>query len=491
MNIYSIVDHTNLEKIIIMFNSVYLNSSSKNLNFYILTDKEQTEFIKIPGYLNLKIKNVEFDNNWEPTLHSFNRNFYKGSSWCKHDMNFGRFLFFKYFPYVERVIYLDWDMLVIGDIYNLKEYYDLIDQMIVSETQINLFYSNIFTKTFQVPTNLTFEGLRRNLSLCRKLHMIFQYMNMDLEKIFQTKGFNSGFYIVSREHFEENYVLGLIRKIILIQKKFNCFNFGTQVIMNLMNINNRLFVSRSWNNFANNIEGYSSSNIIHWCGKNKPWDSEFAPFQDLWKDYYELVFGQGIIYSPIKTFDDGNFVYVEDLVEEKDDTFSKFVSSENNNVEEENKAIIEKHFTKKEPEIIQVEGNIDKENEIINDKYFDNKIKIIEDQTEKKEKPKEIKEKEKPEKTKEKESIEMKSIGVNTEVFYKDTKKVNSSKKRNKQLIEFIDSDEEDSNNEEIILVELDEKFNVKNYISNMKKVLKDFYSKKDKNKMIIKFKKI
>ena len=177
------------------------------------------------------------------------------------------------------------------------------------------------------------------------------------------------------------------------------------------------------------------------------------------------------------------------------------VSSENNNVEEENKAIIEKHFTKKEPEIIQVEGNTDdKENEIINDEYFDNKIKIIEDQTEKKEKPKEIKEKEKPkeikekekpEKTKEKESIEMKSIGVNTEVFYKDTKKVNSSKKRNKKLIEFIDSDEEDSNNEEIILVELDEKFNVKNYISNMKKVLKDFYSKKDKNKMIIKFKKI
>ena len=38
MNIYSCVDGNNIDKIIVLFNSVYLNSSNKNLNFYILTD---------------------------------------------------------------------------------------------------------------------------------------------------------------------------------------------------------------------------------------------------------------------------------------------------------------------------------------------------------------------------------------------------------------------------------------------------------------------
>ena len=67
MNIYSTVDGNNIDKIIILFNSVYENSNNKNdLNFYLLTDKIPDTLPFIPDYLSkkLQIKELFLDEEW-------------------------------------------------------------------------------------------------------------------------------------------------------------------------------------------------------------------------------------------------------------------------------------------------------------------------------------------------------------------------------------------------------------------------------------------
>ena len=147
MNIYSIVDHKNIDKIITLFYSVYLNSDERkeNLKFYLITDKIVIDDIKVPKELinKIKIRTLVFNERWKSLLDDFNKYFYKGSTWCKNNMNFGRFLFFEVFPEVERVIYLDWDMILLGNIFELKNEYDSY-RMIVSECGIkNILFTNI------------------------------------------------------------------------------------------------------------------------------------------------------------------------------------------------------------------------------------------------------------------------------------------------------------------------------------------------------------
>ena len=99
MNIYSSVDGNNIDKIIVLFNSVLINADSKKkeqLKFYLLVDKLPNELPFIPDELKsiLEIKELELNTAWRNTLNQFNENFYKKSNWCKSDMNFARFLFF-------------------------------------------------------------------------------------------------------------------------------------------------------------------------------------------------------------------------------------------------------------------------------------------------------------------------------------------------------------------------------------------------------------
>ena len=128
MNIYSSVDGTNIDKIIVLFNSVLVNANShkkESLRFYLLVDKLPDTIPYIPKELDdiLEIKELELNDRWKRVLANFNENFYKKAKWCKSDMNFARFLFFLHFPEVERVIYLDWDMIVLADIFELENEY--------------------------------------------------------------------------------------------------------------------------------------------------------------------------------------------------------------------------------------------------------------------------------------------------------------------------------------------------------------------------------
>ena len=292
MNIYSTVDFINLDKIIILFNSVITNSSKKSdLKFYILTDKISGDLPYIPNDLsnNLIIKETFFDNNWKILLEDFNDKFYKGSNWCKHDMNFARFLFFKHFPEVDRVIYLDWDMVVISDIFELENEFNKKDKMIVATTGLDTVRTNIFTDDFRSrisPQNAIMK-IKTNIDI-PKYKLISDSLDINLKDVLNVKGFNAGFYIVSNNHFQEKYLINLIRKLIKIQTKFNCFNFGTQVVMNLMHLRNRIFVDKKWNNLPNN-KNMNEINIVHYNGLDKPWNIK-KEINNLWYSYCKLVY---------------------------------------------------------------------------------------------------------------------------------------------------------------------------------------------------------
>lgn len=292
MNIYSSVDNTNIDKIICMFNSVWINSDINlrdDLKFYLLVDKlpDSLPFIPIEIKERLNIKELNLNKEWISLLNSFNSTFYQKSNWCKNDMNFARFVIFEHFPEVERFIYLDWDMIVQEDIFKLEEHYKNIQNMVVAQCGKQTIFSNIFTEEFRFDKNYQTLFLKSEL-LKRKYHKGYKLLANFMENpqnSFKIQGFNSGFYIISKLHFEINYMRKLIKKLIAIQEKYKCFNFGTQVVMNLMYIKNRTYIDRSWNTLPQ--DDCTNIKIIHYNGRKKPWNvTESRKIDEIWRKYY-------------------------------------------------------------------------------------------------------------------------------------------------------------------------------------------------------------
>ena len=265
MNIYSCVDQNNIDKIYVLFYSVFRNTNNfDKLKFYIITDGYPKE--KIPDFLKgkLRIGIINFDEYWKNMLDKFNKNFYKNSNWCKSDLNFARFFVFELFPEIDRVIYLDWDMIVQTDIYNLNKHY-LDNKIIVADIkEENTLLKNLIQE---------YKKITRS-----KINMINSTFKINLFN----KSHNSGFYIISKEHFGLKKMSSFIKKLINFQSKNNIFRFGTQVIMNLLPYEFE-FIDYKWN--TNELD--KSSNIIHWSGSKKPWISE----NEIWFNYHNDLYG--------------------------------------------------------------------------------------------------------------------------------------------------------------------------------------------------------
>ena len=292
MNIYSCVDGNNIDKIIILFNSVFLNTKCQDsLKFYLLVDFIPEELPYIPNYLKeiLTIKKLEIDNRWKELLKNFNEHFYKQSSWCNNNMNFARFLFFKNFPEVDRVIYLDWDMIVLADIFEIKEEYNNFKKIVIAECGNQNIINNIFKTEFIMKKDyLAIISRNKNILKTHQIPKVLNFLNIDYNDVLKNNGFNAGFYIVSNIHFEEEYLINLISNLINVQKKLNCFNFGTQVVMNLMHVDNRLFIDKIWNHLPN-LNDNSKLKIIHWNGKDKPWkNKEYS--SKIWFEYCNIIY---------------------------------------------------------------------------------------------------------------------------------------------------------------------------------------------------------
>lgn len=296
LNIYSCIDNKNIDKIIVLFNSVFENCSCKNnIKFYLIIDELPEIFPYIPEDIScrLTIRELKMSDKWKDTMKDFNEYFYLKANWCKCDMNFARFLVFNIFPELERVIYLDWDMIVLGNIYELIDNYKDKENFICSNLQNGqTMFNNIFVDEFRY--SQTICGLRQIDKFLKiknhRVTKIMNFLNFSYKDIFGTCGFNAGFYIVSKEHFEENYLLEFLGKLIIIQKKVSCFNFGTQIVLNLLHIDKRVQISKKWNHLP--ILDYLENDlkIIHWNGLNKPWVDKKDNLNKVWWDYYKKVY---------------------------------------------------------------------------------------------------------------------------------------------------------------------------------------------------------
>ena len=294
MNIYSCVDTKNIDKIIVLFKSCYINSSRKeDLNFFLLIDEDTISESKlnelIPSYLKLKVKAIDnkymIDNNWLSINDEFSKFFYKQSK-CNHIMNFCRFFIFDHFPEIDTAIYLDWDMIVQDDIFkiynnyrNCKEY----NKLVVAETlKWKNTRDNIFDYLKVVGNNNIFLKNKNNKTFIEKTDMYKDELNNKIISLgynidMKKETFNAGFYITNNKIFEKERIKYLINTLIEIQKKYSCFRFGTQVVMNTIT-DNLEFVESKWNN--DNLD----SSIIHWAGLGKPWETE----DEIWVKYSNL-----------------------------------------------------------------------------------------------------------------------------------------------------------------------------------------------------------
>ena len=299
MNIYSCIDNKNIDKILVLFYSCYINCSQKEkLKFYLLVENDfDYHQLEIPKILKdiLFIKSLNYHelekSGWTDIISDFNKYFYIQGSKCKHIMNFARFFIFKFFPEINRAIYLDWDMIVEDDIYRLLSYYNS-DNLVVAEPSRGIFYTlcgnignlkkeevfflkikkdHIFRSQIQKVKAINYKK-----SILNKYNKIIKKFT-NIDNASSNKSFNAGFYIVSRDTFNENKLQTLILKLNEEQKNNKSFRFGTQVIMNLMSINKIEFIDKKWNNTPT-----QNNYISHWQGLDKPWNSK----DPKWMKYY-------------------------------------------------------------------------------------------------------------------------------------------------------------------------------------------------------------
>lgn len=291
MNIYSCIDSKNIEKVLILFYSIIVNSPSNKFKFFIITDKFNDINIPINFKDRIFIKELMIDQRWRKLIDNFNENFYKDVPWCKSDMNFARFFIFEHFPQINRAIYLDWDMIVVSDIKKLLKFYNDTDKIIVSSLEIEQSILNSsFTDNFKHSRNINSIYLQCKKEIL-KLHditKVLDNLNIIYDDIIKNQSFNAGFFIVSRIHFDIDYLFSFIETLIKEQISKNCFKFGTQTILNLMFINDRYFIEKEWNYIPNinencNIE---KANIIHWNGSNKPWKNK-SSINKIWWHYHD------------------------------------------------------------------------------------------------------------------------------------------------------------------------------------------------------------
>lgn len=299
MNIYSCIDSKNVEKIFILFKSLVMNSKNIDFNFFLLINDTSIKF-NIPDFLKDKIliKKFNINNEWRETLDKFNELFYSNIPWCNNDMNFARFFIFEHFPHINRAIYLDWDMIVLSDINNLRMSYDDYDNIIVSELEVEqsilnaTFHNNIkYKTTYQSLYQPTQKGKLEQHGITKVLN----HLNLTYDDISKNKSFNAGFFIISKNHLENNSLHDFIKLLIHAQSCTKCFNFGTQTILNLIHINKKKFVDKEWNyipNITDNQIDANKLNIIHWNGSNKPWKNKLDINKVWW--YYHDKFKEEI-----------------------------------------------------------------------------------------------------------------------------------------------------------------------------------------------------
>lgn len=270
INIIFSCDKNQFVGLIAVVHSILIHTKqSHRLKFYFLVDKNEKIILEnllenkfnknknndysIKYIVKELIPNKEINNN----IRVINNNN------IMNPLNFARFTFQDHFPELNKILYIDADMIVKEQIENLY------DKCYIHKTPIYAVCHDTFKKCFDFKD--TYKRLQLNGN---------------------EPYFNAGIFCTSLNYWKKNNIQ---RKIINIMKthkhsKTPLFKYGTQPLLNLAFINNVGKLPRKWNtlNLGNdtsiNKNMLDNAAVLHWNGKKKPWLNN-GYYKELWEPY--------------------------------------------------------------------------------------------------------------------------------------------------------------------------------------------------------------
>lgn len=171
-------------------------------------------------------------------------------------------------PDLQKIIYLDIDMLVLGDVADLWNF-DLQGAPFAARKSLARGYSKLHRHVFRAAVRLEPAkawDLRRRALLSHDL---------------SCETFNAGLLVLDLDRlridrFCCNY-LGYVRE----------FGLNDQEVLNIYSGAAWTHLPEGWNSFVRQ-EDTANSKLLHWVGPNKPWGRELTLEQDRWKQYFAL-----------------------------------------------------------------------------------------------------------------------------------------------------------------------------------------------------------
>lgn len=193
-------------------------------------------------------------------------------------MQYARFFLKPLFPDVGRVIYLDGDTLVLGDIRELFAWGD-----------------RLTPQHFLAAVPQLFPAVFYFANPFKMWHELRQFK----------RTFNSGVLLTDLSYWNEQ-TYGSLRHYMAIDAKsrYRLYNLGDETIFNLMFKQTYLPLPQTWNCWGFGQPHWmtvllkrrhdpNKMNIIHWSGGyHKPWQSDRVVYADLWRSYLPTASSQ-------------------------------------------------------------------------------------------------------------------------------------------------------------------------------------------------------
>ncbi len=264
-NIFHCVDMNEAPYVRVLMNSILCNTKNKSLlKFYIFTDCHETSlYVKESiGKLAITdeqyvIKHINADDTCFIKSNMKIKN--TGNPYIHNVMNFARFWLSQYFDDCNDGLYLDIDTIVIGDVAEIFEKYDLATTKLYA---VRLYETN------------------------NKYHEI-----RDITKKDGYEFFNAGLYYFDCKYWRDNNLTDKCKNIMINHKnsKRGFFNLGTQPILNIAFFEKYGEIPKEWNvmnvGYGPIVEiNFENSKMLHWCGSNKPWN-DGCRYREHWKKY--------------------------------------------------------------------------------------------------------------------------------------------------------------------------------------------------------------
>tara|TARA_B110001469_G_C9636403_1_gene319189 strand:- start:1775 stop:2677 length:903 start_codon:yes stop_codon:yes gene_type:complete len=261
VNIVMSCDQNQFIGVLATVNSIckYSNKKYNEIIFYFLVNKNEKNILdnlikKVPYEIDYKIKEIYQDNKIQDNIRVNSK-----ISNVDNIMNFIRFNFTEELPNLNKILYIDADIIIKDDI-------------------IQLYHNcNINKSPFYAVKINNFKNIGdiQDLSSYNP--------NADY--------FNAGLYITSLKYWREN---NLKFKAVELMKKHKkskkgLFKLGTQPILNILFYNNFTKINEAWNTGGLGFKKVDVNKIknakgLHWTGPKKPWKQD-GLYKELWEPY--------------------------------------------------------------------------------------------------------------------------------------------------------------------------------------------------------------